>query len=67
MLYLIYNNLQEEASFMEIIAFAVTFFGGLFATVNFALWINAPEAGPILAVCIMGTFIPWAIRHPEKK
>lgn len=25
------------------------------------------SVGPVVAVCIMGAFILWAIRHPQKK
>lgn len=52
---------------MEIIAFIVTLVVGIYGTAILGQWINLPEGGPVLAICVMGTFILWAIRHPKNK
>ena len=51
---------------MEIIAAVAAFVAGIVGSAFFSR-VNAPEVGPILAICVMGAFIMWAIRNPKGK
>jgi len=52
---------------MEILAGVITFFICLMAEASIGVRWNMPGIGTLLAVCILGTFILWAVRHPKQK
>ncbi len=53
----------------EAIAFAVTFFVSTFGVDFFRRYVGYLDLSvcPVIAVCVMGTFILWAIRHPKNR
>lgn len=51
---------------MEVLAFVVTILAGYLGSA-FGWKMNWPEAGPIVAIAIIGSIILWQIRHPNGK
>lgn len=51
---------------MEVLAFVVTILAGYLGSA-FGWKMNWPEAGPIVAIAIIGSIILWQMRHPKDK
>ena len=52
---------------MEILAFLATIVVGFIAEAYVTPALNWPGAGAIFATAAMGSFLLWAIRHPNRK
>jgi hypothetical protein len=52
---------------MEVIAFFATIIAGFFCALYFGYLLSWPDAGTVVSIATMGTFILWAIRHPKDK
>ena len=47
-------------------AVVLTFAAGYLGTALFDAWMNWPQAGPVLAVAVMGAYILYAIRSQRQ-
>lgn len=50
---------------MIILAFIVTVIAGFLSSGFLGSQMNWPDAGAIVAIAVMGSFILWTLRHPR--